>query len=126
MEKIKSFQDLIVWQKADALFYDLVGDVSRFPKNRVAFIITDQIIRSVSSVSANIAEATGTRSGKDFEYFLNIARRSTVESENWFIKMKNLKYISEEIFHQRYEVCDEIRKMLNALIGSSRRRRKAP
>lgn len=66
----------------------MVEDVKDFPRNRIAFIITDQIVRSVSSISSNIAEATGTPTGKDFEHFLIIARRETGESENWYIKVK--------------------------------------
>ncbi len=120
---IKSFRDLIVWQKSDRLFYDLLNDLKGFPRDRVANIITDQILRSTSSISANIAEATGCYSGKDFEHFLIIARRSVVETENWYIKINNLKYINPDLFNGRYKQCEEIRVMLNALIGSSRRKR---
>ncbi|MGE4357250.1 MAG: four helix bundle protein [Candidatus Omnitrophota bacterium] len=122
--EIKGFEDLIVWQKADRLFYDLIDDVKNFPKTQITHLIIEQIVDAVSSISANIAEATGTNSGKEFEHFLIIARRSTVESKNWYIKIRTLKYISEERFKQRYSQCEEIRVMLNALIGSSRRRRK--
>ena len=123
-EKIKSFEDLVVWQKADKLFYNLVEDIKSFPKTQISYLIIQQIIDAVSSISANIAEATGASSKREFEHFLIIARRSTVESKNWYIKIKNLGYISEEKFKQRYSQCEEIRVMLNALIGSSRRKRK--
>jgi four helix bundle protein len=122
--KIRSFKDLIVWQKADKLFYDLIEDIKSFPRTKVAYVIINQILNSVSSISSNIAEATGCRSAKDFEHFLVISRRSIVESENWYIKINNLDYISEDRFNSRYKQCEEIRVMLNALIGSSRRKRK--
>lgn len=122
-DKVRSFKDLIVWPKADKLFYDLLEDIKSFPHSRVGYLITDQVLRCVSSISANIAEATGCHSAKDFEHFLVIARRSTEESENWYIKIKNLRYISESGFNFRYKQCEEIRVMLNALIGSSRRKR---
>jgi four helix bundle protein len=47
-------------------------------------------LRSVSSISANIAEGYGRR-GKDYERFLTIARGSTTESEDWLMKMEGFR-----------------------------------
>ena len=77
---IRSFKDLIIWQKSHALFLSIVGDVESFPNKRVAWVITDQIIRSVASISANIAEGFGRKTRADYEHFLIIARGSTTET----------------------------------------------
>jgi len=60
---MKDFRDLIVWQKAMGLFEDVVKDAEKFPNTEVARIISNQVLRSVSSVSANIAEGYGRRKG---------------------------------------------------------------
>jgi len=54
MGRIKSFREFTIWQKSHQLFLDIVNDVELFPKKRVAWIIADQILRSSSSISANI------------------------------------------------------------------------
>ncbi len=54
MGRIESFRELTVWQKSHQLFLDIANDVELFPKKRVAWIIADQILRSSSSISANI------------------------------------------------------------------------
>ena len=115
---IKDFRDLWVWQKAVELFEDVVHDVEKFPKTEVARIISSQLIRSISSISANIAEGYGRRKGKEYEHYLYIARGSTSESLDWFEKLKRIGYISDEDFGLREKVCIEIRAMLSKMIST--------
>jgi len=115
-EKIRDFTDLIVWQKAHELFLDLVKDIENFPNNMVCRIISDQLIRSASSISANIAEGFGRRQGKEYLHYLIVARGSTTETINCLIKCKDLKFIQNDIFFKRQSMCKEILKMLNKMI----------
>ncbi len=126
---VQTFKDLIVWQKSHRLFIHLAHDVDLFPNKRAAWIISDQILRSSGSrgsISANISEGFGRKTRADYERFLIIARGSTTETQSWLIKCKDLGYIPEEQFHARDSVCIEIIKMLNALIGSLRKKEALP
>ena len=114
---MKDFRELVVWQKAMDLFEDLVKDVETFPKTEAARIISNQVLRSVSSVSANIAEGYGRRKGKEYEHYLYISRGSANESIDWYEKLKRLSYISIDSFNQREEICEEIRAMLTSMIN---------
>jgi four helix bundle protein len=120
--KVRAFTDLVVWQKSHELFLRIVEDVESFPKKRAAWVISDQILRSSASISSNISEGFGRKTRADYERFLIIARGSTTETQSWLIKCKDLQYISGETFSLRDGVCREIIKMLNALIGSLRRK----
>jgi four helix bundle protein len=91
---VKDFRDLIVWQKAMNLFEDVVKDAEKFPNTEVARIISNQVLRSISSISANIAEGFGRRRGKEYEHYLYISRGSANESIDWYEKLKRLNYIS--------------------------------
>jgi four helix bundle protein len=62
------------------LFEDVVEDVEQFPRTEVGRIIASQIMRSMSSITANIAEGYGRRKGKGFEHYLYISRGSTNET----------------------------------------------
>ena len=64
MDRLRSFRELIVWQKSHQLFLDFVKDVEFFPRNQAGKIVVDQILRSSASISANIAEGFGRRKGK--------------------------------------------------------------
>ena len=122
MGRIESFRELIVWQKSHQLFLDIANDVELFPKKRVAWIIANQILRSSSSISANISEGFGRRSSADYIHFLVISRGSTTETHNWLIKCRDLGYITKTTVAERAGICNEILKMLNALIGSLQRK----
>ncbi|MBI5185795.1 MAG: four helix bundle protein [Nitrospinae bacterium] len=113
---MKDFRDLIVWQKAVLLFEQCVADTKNFPKTEAARVIINQILRSVGSTSANIAEGFGRRKGKEYEHYLYIARGSINESLDWYEKLKRLKYIDEASFSERQGTCNEIRAMLTAMI----------
>ncbi len=115
---MKDFRELKVWQMGMELFEDVVKDIETFPKTEVAKIIANQIIRSVSSITANIAEGYGRRKGKEFEHYLYISRGSTNETIDWYEKLKKLKYIDNEIFENREQRCQQIRAMLSKMIGS--------
>jgi len=116
-DRITDFRDLIVWQKAHRLFLDVVRDVEAFPGTQTSRIVAAQILRSCSSISANIAEGFGRRKGKEYIHYLIIARGSTTETLNWLIKYSDLGWISKDAFTNRECIVVEIMKMLNKMIG---------
>ncbi len=114
---IKSFTDLDVWRLSDELFIMLYKDSKKFPKDRTAEIITSQAIKSVSSISANIAEGSGRGSKKEFIRFLKISRGSLTESQNWVIKIYKLKWVNKPRLQDYMDKLSRVRKMINVLIS---------
>ena len=111
------FTDLQIWQKASELLKFAVGDIESFPKKIGARQIADQLFRSVSSISANIAEGFGKRSRREFAQACVIARGETDESRNWYFQCRNLGLLSSEIVEQRNALLIEIRKMISSFIS---------
>ena len=112
---MKSFTELEVWQKAHILFLDLTADIEKYPLTRAAKIISDQILRSSGSVSANISEGFNAASTKEYVHYLDIARRSTAETENWLYKIRDLNYVDRFISETRIGTCTDISKMICGL-----------
>jgi four helix bundle protein len=75
---MKSFRDLLVWQKAMVLAEELYAGAKQFPKHEM-YALGDQVRRAVVSVPANIAEGYGRQSTQDYISFLLIARGSLYE-----------------------------------------------
>ena len=69
---IKSYRDLVVWQKAMELVTDVYELTKSFPKEEL-YGLTSQIRRSAVSVPSNIAEGYGRNSTQDYIRFLQIA-----------------------------------------------------
>ena len=83
MSNIKSYKDLIVWQKAhenDVMIIELIEDF----ENCISLnVIGRQLMKSITSISANIAEGHSSFVGKEYLTFLNYVLRSAYESDNW-------------------------------------------
>lgn len=114
---IKSFQDLVVWQKAHRMFLMACDDVEKFPNNRVAWSITGQLLDAVGSISANIAEGYGSGYHGEFIHSLKIARKENSEALNWLIKCRDRQLISPQRFDEYAKLSEEIRKMINSILN---------
>lgn len=82
---IKTYRDLIVWQKTHSLAKRIIMLCPRFPDSDEARIIKKQLIRSSTSVPANIAEGHGGHQGKEYQHYLIIARRLANETDYWVL-----------------------------------------
>jgi four helix bundle protein len=83
MSQVSSYKDLKFWQTAWKVSILTVQLVRKLPSERVAWIITDQVLRSSFSIGANIAEGFGKYKGKEYPRFIQIALGSARESEYW-------------------------------------------
>lgn len=113
---MRDFRDLKVWQMGMELFDEVVKDAEVFPRTEVARIIANQVLRSVSSITANIAEGYGRRRGKEFQHYLYISRGSVNETMDWYEKLKRLGYIGAEVYEKREACCQGLRAMLSRMI----------
>ena len=93
--KIASFEDLIIWQKAQELavkIYDLADSNKFIVKD---FTLKDQLKSAFISISDNIAEGFEYNNNPDFHRFLRISKGSCGETRNKVLFVKRLKYIDE-------------------------------
>ena len=115
MATIKSFEDLIAWQKARAmnvLIYKLSGQ-GLFSKD---FSLKDQIRRASISVMSNIAEGFERNGNKEFIQFLSVAKASNAELRSQLFIAMDLKYINKEQFDEVYKLSIESGKIINGFM----------
>ena len=91
--KIKSYRELIIWQKSIQLVANVYKPTRSFPKEEL-FGLTSQMIRCAISIPSNIAEGFGRNSQGDFKRFLNIALGSTYELQTQIEISFNLEYLN--------------------------------
>lgn len=115
MDRINSYRDLIVWQKAKEASVKIYKITSYFPKEE-CFGLTSQIRRSAVSVASNIAEGRNRGTKKDFVYFLRIAFGSLAELQTQLIIAEELSFIDKTNYNDIESLLIEISKMLNAMI----------
>ena len=111
MEKTKSFQDLLVWQKGHEFVLEVYKITKSYPKEEI-YGLTSQFRRASVSITANIAEGYKRLSNKEKLRFYNIAQASLEECRYFLILSKDLEYTNE--YEKLNRLILEVSKMLNA------------
>ncbi len=109
-DRAKTFQDLIVWQKAHRFVLAAYKSTKNFPKEEI-YGLTSQFRRASVSIPANIAEGFRKKGKTDKFRFMNIAQGSLEECRYYLILAKDLEYINTDDLMSRLE---EVSKLLNA------------
>ena len=86
------------------------------------FVMSKQILRCGTSIGASIHEAVASHSKKDFVYKLNIAAKEARETLYWLSLLKDSDYISENQFLELRNDCNELLKILNSIILTTKDR----
>jgi len=120
-KEIRSFQDLEVYQLSIELAKSIYSVIADFPKSE-KFALTDQLIRAVNSIGANIAEGFGRYHTKDFVRFLYNSRGSLAETHHHLIMAKELKYLRDKEFVNLEKEIKTLSVKLNNLITSLMRK----
>lgn len=110
--KTKSFEDLLVWQKAHSFVLKVYEVTSNYPKQE-QFGLTSQFRRASISIPANIAEGYKKKGKLDKLRFFNIAQGSIEECRYYIILSKDLKYIDDKIAKEATSALIEVSFLLN-------------
>ena len=111
----QGYKSLDVWQKSMCLVREVYSLIRLMPVDE-RFSLCDQMRRSVVSIPSNIAEGYGRNYKNDFLRFLNIARGSKYEIETQIEICAMLGYFSLQDAQHALSLCDDVGKMINALI----------
>ena len=87
-------------------------------KQKKETIISKQIIRSATSIGANINEANYGSSKADFIAKMHIVLKECAETEYWIRLLKESEYIENEMFNLLINDCLDIKKMLVATLNT--------
>ena len=92
---------------------EVIGITSTLPKTPANIILIRQVIRSVTSIGANIEEALGGYTKADFAYCMNVAKKEARETRYW---LKMLKDLNGNSYAAKFEMLlREIEEIINIL-----------
>ncbi len=104
------YEDLIVFQKADELAFQIYAATKTFPKDEI-YGLTSQLRRAALSIPTNIVEGHARRTKKEFKQFMNIALGSYAETRYLFDFSRRLGYSKGNIVRIQ-SLIDEVGKLL--------------
>lgn len=84
------------------------------------YVFSKQLLRSGTSVGANVAEAEQAQSRPDFVSKMNIALKETSETKYWIKLLKATDFLSEKESSSLLSDCVELEKLLVSIIKSSK------
>lgn len=85
------------------------------------FVLSKQILRSGTSIGANVREAEHAQSKADFIHKLSIALKEANETEYWLDLLYETQYMTVEVFQNIKNKIVEILKLLTSIINTSKK-----
>lgn len=85
------------------------------------YILSKQLLRSGTSIGANVKEAVRGQSKADFYAKMNIALKEACESEYWLELLYESDYLSKEIYNSSYNNCQEIIRILVSITKTQKK-----
>lgn len=112
--------DNVIEMKSKSFALEIVSLYKYLIEDVHEYVLSKQVLRSGTSIGANIKEAICGQSKKDFIAKMYISYKEANETLYWLELLYESKYINAECFLPLYSSCKELVKILNAIIFSTK------
>ena len=85
-------------------------------QNEKEFVLSKQVLRSGTSIGANVEEAIGGQSSKDFISKLSIANKEARETHYWIRLLRDSEFLKEKLASSMLKDCDELLKIIGTIL----------
>lgn len=109
-----------LYDKAYAFAIRIIKAHQHLNSEKREFVLSKQLLRSGTSIGANIAEANGAISKSDFSAKISIAYKECLETKYWLSLLKDTNFIEESVFQSIFEDADELGKILFSILKTTR------
>jgi len=108
-------KDNVIREKSYAFALRIVKLYQFLINEKKEFVLSRQILRSGTSIGANVEEAIGGQSGRDFQSKIAIAYKEARETHYWIRLLKDSDYLNDEHSQSILSDCDELMKILGSI-----------
>ena len=106
----------ILKDKSFAFAIEIVKTYKALVEEKREYVMSKQLLRSGTSVGANIREAKNAESTNDFIHKLGIAQKECDETLYWLELLKETGYFNQEVFDRLSDQANQILKMIRSTI----------
>ena len=109
----------IVYEKSLDFSVRIVNAYKYLTQTKKEYTMSKQLLRSATSIGANVAEAQRGQSKADFAAKMNIALKEASETEYWLQLLHRTDYLSDEQYISLQSDISELLKLLTAICKSA-------
>ena len=118
-EKVKSYRELIVWQRGIQLVKEDYALAQKLPKEE-SYALGSQVKRAAVSIPSNVAEGQARQHSRELRQFLYVALGSLAEVDTQLFIARELGYLEEKDTVGCEASITALRKMLGSLAAKLR------
>jgi four helix bundle protein len=109
-----------LYKKAYTFAIRVVKAYQFLSEEKREFVLSKQLLRSGTSIGANVAEANGAISKADFSSKISISYKECLETKYWLSLLKDTDFINQQTFDSIFEDADELAKILFSILKKTR------
>jgi len=111
----------IVYTKAYSFSIKIISLYKYLYSEKREYTLSKQVLRSGTSIGANIKEALRGHSRRDFLYKMNLALKEASETEYWLDLLTDTEFINSDTFPAIKEECNELISMLVCIVKTTKK-----
>ncbi len=115
-------KDNIIVSKSYSFALKVIELYKYLVSEKKEFVLSKQLLRCGTSIGANVHEAVASESKKDFIHKLGIALKEARETSYWLRLLSDSSYIIKEQATELNKACEEIIRILNSIILTTKER----
>ena len=112
----------VIQEKSYAFALRIVKLCRWLGEEKKEFVLAKQLLRSGTSIGANVEEAIGGQSERDFYAKLSIAYKEARETHYWLRLLHDSGFMDDAAFHSILPECDELLKLLGSITKTMKQR----
>lgn len=113
-------QDNIIQKKSYDFALKTVTCYQSITLTEKEWVLSKQLLRSGTSIGANVEEAIGGQSKKDFVSKLSIAYKEARETRYWLRLLRDSSYLDPDKAQELLHDCDELLRILGSILKTSK------
>jgi len=118
---IKTDDENVIVVKSKAFALRIIKMYKYLCDEKKEFVLSKQVLRSGTSIGANVKEGVRGQTKPDFYAKLNISLKEASETEYWLELLHESNYLPENDFQSIYNDCKELIKILTAITKTQRK-----
>jgi four helix bundle protein len=115
----------VLKEKSYAFALRIIRMFKHVSQEKREFVLSKQVLRSGTSIGANVAEANQAQSKMDFVHKLSISLKEAVETDYWLNLLRDSDYLTAKQAGSLIEDCGELQRLLTSSIKTAKAASKA-